>query len=218
MTRRLILTLVTVGVLVSAGLTQNPGTLNRGGFYPELDTVPEIDYEYVPTTKAKIFAGRPGKAALYSLILPGAGQAYNKKYWQVPIVWAGVGTAGGIMIFNIDQYNKFRDAYRERLIAEMEDRDPTDDYVGQYTTPNLLNLRDQSNRYRQMSIFIFALAWIANSAQAYVGAHLKEFDVSDDLSLEFRPFSGQEIQYDEFINQSNLQSPSLFSSSIVVRF
>lgn len=205
-------------VLVYSGLAQNPGNVDPAGFYPELDTIPDVDYEYVPTEKANIFAGRPGRAALYSLILPGAGQAYNKKYWQVPIVWAGVGTAGAFMVGNGRQYRGFRDAYRERLIADLEDRDPMDDYVGKFSTPSLLNLRDQSNRYRQMSIFIFALAWIANSAQAFVGAHLKEFDVSDDLSLEFVPLSGQDVQNNEFNNQFNPQSPTLFSSAIVVRF
>lgn len=168
------------------------GQVQSGGFYAEPDTVPDVDLEYVPKIKAKIFAGRPGRAALYSLILPGAGQAYNKKYWQVPIVWAGVGTAGGIMVFNVNEYKGYREAYRERLIAEMEMRPPTDEYVDVYSTQSLLNLRDQYNRFRQISIFAFALTWIANSAQAYVGAHLKDFDISDDLSIEFIPMGGNE--------------------------
>ena len=163
------------------------------GFYPEQDTLADVDPDYTPRVKARIFAGRPGKAALYSLILPGAGQAYNKKYWQVPIVWAGVGTAGVIMATNIKDYKGYRDAYRERLLAAQEMREPGDKYVGSFTTNDLLNYRDRWNRYRQLSIIAFALTWIANSAQAYVGVHLKDFDISEDLSLQIQPFSASDL-------------------------
>jgi hypothetical protein len=98
---------------VSCGLNAQ----QTGGFYPETDTVPELDVDYIPKVKTRMFAGRPGKAALYSLIIPGAGQAYNKKYWQVPIVWGAVGTVGYFVIDNSKEYRDLRDAYRERLIA-----------------------------------------------------------------------------------------------------
>lgn len=207
MKRRLSLTLIFIGGLIVAFQAQT-----TGGFYAEPDTVPEIEYEYVPTTKANIFAGRPGRAALYSLILPGAGQAYNKKYWQVPIVWAGVGTAGGIMLWNNKQYKRYRDAYRGRLIAEIEMVPPEDEFLD-YSTSDILNYRDQTNRFRQISIFVFALTWIANSAQAYVGAHLKDFDVSDDLSLEIIPFSGSSVGD---MSLTNYTSP--VSTGIVIKF
>lgn len=216
---RIPLMLCIVFCLMSTAISQSGG-FQSGGFYAEPDTVPEIEYEYVPTEKANIFAGRPGKAALYSLILPGAGQAYNKKYWQVPIVWAGVYTVGFFMSENTKSYKKYRDAYRERLLAALEERPPIEDeeFTGA-RDEQIRNERDRWDRYRQMTIFGFALVWIANSAQAYVGAHLKEFDVSDDLSLEFVPFSGNEIhQENEFNTQFNTQPPTLFSSAIVLRF
>jgi hypothetical protein len=167
------------------------GNAQNEGFYVPPDTLVEGDTAYLPTVKARLFSGKPGRAALYSLILPGAGQAYNKKYWQVPIVWAGVGTAGVIMVTNAKEYRGFRDAYNEHLIAEMEGR-PVElegKYV-RYSKTQLLNERDRWNRYRQLSIIAFAAVWLANSAQAYVQAHLQDFDVSEDLSFQLLPVSG----------------------------
>jgi hypothetical protein len=154
------------------------------GFYPEQDTVEEIEADYVPKIKTKMFAGRPGRAALYSLILPGAGQAYNKKYWQVPIVWAGVGTAGYFMYDNTKEYNRFKEAYKNSILGE-----PVDPEIAFLTTDQLRVYRDKWNEYRQISIFVFAATWIANSAHAFVSAHLKDFDISDDLSMQVLPFT-----------------------------
>ena len=210
MMKRLTLILFS-GVLMTALHAQQ----DLSGFYPEPDTVPEIEVDYVPTVKANIFAGRPGRAALYSLILPGAGQAYNKKYWQVPIVWAGVGTAGGIMYWNNMNYKVYRDGYRERLLADLEDRDPVEDFetFGRATNEQIRNERDRWNRFRQMSIFAFALTWIANSAHAFVGAHLKDFDISDDLSIQIAPFSGSS---DYGYGITSYSSP--VSTGVVLRF
>jgi hypothetical protein len=172
----------------------------QSGFEVPLDTVEEIDLEYIPKTKANLFAGRPGRAALYSLILPGAGQAYNKKYWQVPIVWAGVGAMGYVMVTNIKDYKGYRDQYHEFLHAELEDRgvvlDPEYGYRGAstipYTKEQVRLKRNDQNRLRQLSIIGFAAVWIANSAQAYVSAHLLEFDIDEDLSFHLLPLeSGQ---------------------------
>lgn len=178
-------------VLVFTGFSvQQVSAQIRDGFSVVSDTLPDIDIEYVKGPKANLFGGRPGKAALYSLMLPGAGQAYNKKYWQVPIVWAGMATAGGIMINNIGEYNYYRDAYRERLIAEMEGR-PSDGFpeLDRFSNEQIRNQRNVWDRYRQISIFAFAFTWIANSAHAYVSTHLRDFDISDDLTLSIMPFS-----------------------------
>jgi hypothetical protein len=187
------------------------------GFEVPPDTVQEIDLEYVPKTKAGLFAGKPGRAALYSLILPGAGQAYNKKYWQVPIVWAGVGAMGYVMVTNVKDYRGYRDQYREFLLADIEDRqvvlDPKyglrseDPYIP-YTQEQTRNLRDAQNRYRQLTIIGFAAVWIANSAQAYVSAHLLEFDIDEDLTLHLLPSQPQIMDI----------SASPVTASLVLRF
>jgi hypothetical protein len=178
-----------------------------GGFYAVPDTVPELDVDYIPKVKSRMFAGRPGKAALFSLILPGAGQAYNGKYWQVPIVWAGVGTVGYFMVENSKTYRGYRDAYRERLLSDETGQPPTDPYPGS-SAEQIRNERDRWNRFRQLTIIGFAATWIANSAHAFVDAHLTDFDVSEDLSLEIIPFSGS----------SQLSDPGVVSAGIVLRF
>ena len=130
--------------------------------------------------KNRLFSGRPGKAALYSLILPGAGQIYNKKYWKAPIVWGALGGMGYWMYFNIDQYNDYGSRYEQAL---KDGADPE----GQYTTEQLRLLRNQANKNRQLSIFLFALTWVANSVEAFTDAHMMEFDVNEDLSIVITP-------------------------------
>lgn len=165
------------------------GTLS--GFSVEPDTVPDIDadIEYVPQKqKSHLFKGKPGKAALYSLVIPGAGQVYNGKIWKVPLIYAALGATGYFVIDNSNEYFELRDGYVERLKALEENRTPSDIYVNHprygFLSPESIRIyRNEFNRYRQISIFIFALTWIANSAEAFVDAHLSDFDVNDDLSL-----------------------------------
>lgn len=173
------------------------------GFNVEPDTVPELDVEVPPTVKSQMFKGRPGKAALYSLILPGAGQVYNGKIWKVPLVLGGVGTVGYFMGYNSRQYRSFKIAYRERILAMENDLEPTDNYYDpQGLDPDIPHLtaesirlnREKWDRYRQMTIFFFALTWIANSAEAFVDAHLSSFDISDDLSFRIEPLQQTELQ------------------------
>jgi hypothetical protein len=175
------------GILVSLlGLMSISALAQDGGFAVEPDTVEQIDGYVVKAPKARMFTGRPGKAALYSLILPGAGQIYNKRFWKVPLVWGAVGGVGFVMVDNTKQYKLFRDIYRDRLIADMEDMPYADDYTF-LNNEQIRNERERWNRYRQMSIVFFALSWIANSAEAFVDAHLMEFDTSDDLTIQLRP-------------------------------
>ena len=160
------------------------------GFSVLPDTVPIVDQtESLVKVKKKgsIFKGRPGKAALYSLILPGAGQIYNKSYFRVPFIYAAVGAVGYIMIDNTHKYKCFRDAYIAKIDGEplnLSDRcikkGGTLIQVADASTLRLA--RDQYNKNRQTAILGFALVWIANSIDAYVNAHLKAFDIDDDLS------------------------------------
>ena len=168
----------------------------QGGFSVPPDTVDYDTYDSYPSDenapKARIFAGRPGKAALFSLILPGAGQAYNKRYWKVPIVWAAVGGMGYVMHYNIQQYNDYKSRY-EYSLENGSDPD------GQYTSEQLRLLRNEADKNRQLSIFFFALVWVANSVEAYTDAHLMQFDISDDLSLELLPPS-----YDQYSGSTGI--------------
>lgn len=127
-----------------------------------------------------MFAGKPGRAALYSLVLPGAGQAFNKKYIKIPFVWALEGTAIGILIYNIDAYNTLNQALTDyHSIPRIEN--PYNDGL---SANQILNNRNQRRKFRDYSIISVALIHLIQVADAFVNRHLIEFDVSDDLSID----------------------------------
>ncbi len=134
--------------------------------------------------KGSIFSGRPGKSMLMSLVIPGAGQIYNKSYLRVPFVWGAVGGMGYLVHVNTQQYNCLRDAYKASIDMEpYEFPAHCDDYVGITNSAQLRLLRDNANEARQLSIVGFTLVWLANGIDAFVNAHLKDFDLDEDLSI-----------------------------------
>lgn len=124
----------------------------------------------------------PKKALLLSVAFPGGGQIYNKGWWKLPFVWGGYVALIYSVDFNTRNYKLLRDAY----IAELEGREHP--FSGTRLQANdLKRLRDQYDKNKQLSyIGIFALH-LVQSAEAFVDAHLKTFDVSDDLSLKVKP-------------------------------
>jgi len=139
--------------------------------------------------KGSIFAGRPGKAFALSMILPGTGQIYNKSYLRLPFVYGAVGGMGAVMVINIKQYNCLKEAYKANI--DGVPFEPTDnsefcmDVANIHDPARLRALRDQANANRQLAIIGFALVWLAQGIDAYVDAHLKQFNISDDLSIDF---------------------------------
>jgi len=134
----------------------------------------------------------PKIATRRSLILPGWGQAYNREYWKIPVVWGAIGTCAGIWIYNNTWYKRTRSAYilvRDTLTSrygEIHERLKFSN--GQPLDANSLqNYRNQFRRDRDYSLLYFLAAWALNVADATVFAHLKNFDVSDDLSLKVKP-------------------------------
>ena len=130
----------------------------------------------------------PNKAVIRSLILPGWGQATNKKYWKIPLVYGALGTTGYLFARNIKQYREARQAY---ILAT--DNDPNND--SQIKQP-YFSVKDQPDRIRvfrnsvrqniDYCVIFFIAFWGLNVADAAVDAHLKTFDVSDDLSLNIK--------------------------------
>jgi hypothetical protein len=139
-----------------------------------------------------VAAHSPRKAAIRSAILPGLGQIYNKKYWKLPIVYGVMGTSAGIFIFNLKQYRDTRFAYRVKYNMRVNG---TDSALFNQIKPALRPLSEESlrfyrNQYRRdidYSALVFLLLWGLNVVDATVDAHLRSFDVSPDLSLQFKP-------------------------------
>lgn len=130
----------------------------------------------------------PAKAAFYSAILPGLGQAYNKKYWKIPIVYAGIGTGIYYYSRNNTKYNQYRDAYKRRLAGY------NDDAFQYLDDTRLIAGQRFYQRNRTISGLVIAGFYILNIVDANVDAHLIQFNVNDNLSL--RPDINQnEINY-----------------------
>lgn len=127
----------------------------------------------------------PRKAALYSAILPGLGQAYNREYWKIPLIYAAMGTCTGFFIFNMDQYKQYRDAYRIRMAGNPDIKDK---FIVQYPNPQSLKvLRDTYREWVDYSVLFFVLSYGLNIIDATVFAHLRTFDISNDLTLQVTP-------------------------------
>lgn len=138
----------------------------------------DISYEEKDTVKVRLHS--PHKAAIYSAILPGAGQVYNKKYWKVPLIYTAFGTGIYFIQYNYKNYIHYREAYKARV-----DEDPLtiDQYVGLYTDENLKYLRDFYRRNFELSCIVTGAIYILNIIDASVDAHLFYFQVDDDVSL-----------------------------------
>jgi hypothetical protein len=124
----------------------------------------------------------PERAAFYSAVLPGAGQVYNRKYWKVPIVFVGVGTALYFIKFNSDSTRYFSDAYTLRVNGE-----PLADRFDTYSDQDLADYRDFYKNQLDVSYIALGIVYALNIIDAVVDAHLFDFDISDDLSLSVMP-------------------------------
>ena len=131
----------------------------------------------------------PRKAAILSSALPGLGQIYNKKYWKVPIIYAGLLTSAYYINENNIQYKQYKNAYLRRL-----DNNPNnDDFVGKYSSGDLLILKDFYRRNREISILCFVGTYIINILDASIDSHLFDYDISEDISLQIKPTSTANI-------------------------
>jgi hypothetical protein len=136
----------------------------------------------------------PKKATMRSLILPGWGQVYNKKYWKVPIVYGALGTAAGIFFYNLKNYREIRFAYAAKYKASQPGASHDDTlalgnikpYLLPFDLNSLRTYRDEFRSNIDYSVLAFLLLWGLQVADATVDAHLKLFDVSPNLSLRFK--------------------------------
>ena len=123
----------------------------------------------------------PKRAAIYSAVIPGSGQIYTKKYWKVPVIYGGLVTSAYFINDNNIQYKE----YKEAALLSLE---TGENQLG-YEYEVLIELKDHYRRNREISYFSFIGIYILNIVDASVNAHLLNFDVSDDISLNIRPYS-----------------------------
>ena len=141
----------------------------------------------------------PIKAGLYSAVLPGLGQYYNKKYWKIPIVWGAVGTGVGIALWNDKRYKRYRNAF----VAELNGQPHEFSDINGITAEALGRTQDRAKRQKDYAMAITGLIYVLNIVDAVVDAHLYEGRHDPDLALQ------PTIIYDEFSQQNSKAGLSL---------
>ncbi|OXA92491.1 DUF5683 domain-containing protein [Flavobacterium hercynium] len=140
----------------------------------------------------------PAKAAFYSAIVPGLGQAYNKKYWKIPLVYGAIGTSLYFYIDNNKKYHNYRDAYKRRLEGY------SDDNYQFLDDSRLIAGQKFYQRNRDLSVLFVVGFYVLNIIDANVDAALIQFNVNERLSLRpeiypndvtFRPNVGLTFNY-----------------------
>lgn len=152
------------------------------------DLPKEVVIDSIVKTNKPINPLSPSKAAFYSAILPGLGQAYNKKYWKIPIVWGAIGTGVYFYINNNKEFNRYRDAYKRRLAGFTDDEFYFDARGNPLTTPRVSTERLEDaqkffRRNKELSLLITAGLYALNIIDANVDAHLLQYNVDENLSL-----------------------------------
>ena len=145
-----------------------------------VDSIIEIKNSYNPLS--------PAKAAFYSAVLPGLGQAYNKRYWKIPLVYGGLATGIYFYSTNNKEYNRYRDAYKSRLAGFTTDEFYYDTDGTKLTTPRVstssLELgQDFYRKNKELSLLVTIGIYALNIIDANVDAHLMQFNVDENLSL-----------------------------------
>ncbi|MBT8234690.1 MAG: hypothetical protein KJO04_00725 [Bacteroidia bacterium] len=144
---------------------------------------------------------KPSKAAFYSAVLPGLGQAYNKRYWKIPLVWGALGAGIYAITYNDGQYNSFRSAFKRRQAGFIDDE--YYDLNGSGIVPGepdfsdeaLQDAQERFQRDRDLSLLITIGLYALNIIDANVDAHLKQFNVDEKLSMDIKPYLHWEEQY-----------------------
>lgn len=121
------------------------------------------------------------KASILSAVVPGSGQIYNKKYWKVPIIYASLATSVYFIYDNNNKFELYKNAYIKREQGEI------DDYLNTYNNNQLITIMDYYQRNRDVSYIITAAIYLLNIVDASVDAHLFDFDISEDLSINYQP-------------------------------
>ncbi len=133
----------------------------------------------------------PRKAAIRSALIPGWGQAYNKKYWKIPLVYTALGINAAVFNYNLKEYRKIRFAYQVLINQDTANyknvAQELKPFIDAGDTYSLKNYRSEFRKNIDYSVLFFLLFWGLNVVDATVDAHLKEFDISDQLSMKIKP-------------------------------
>lgn len=150
-------------------------------FAQQVDSLTPTDSSKALRNKKKVYS-HARRATVMSALLPGLGQGYNKKYWKIPLIYAGLGGFGYMYYVNNEEYTYYRDNLRA-----IYDEDPSTVNTTNYQYWQLQSLRDQYKKNRDLALIGFFAVYLLNIVDANVDGHLSTFDVSDKLGLHLDP-------------------------------
>ncbi|MGE4568874.1 MAG: DUF5683 domain-containing protein [Bacteroidales bacterium] len=169
------------------------------GYSQQDDTYVEPPEEKNKPLDTIYFKHSPVKASVYSAVLPGLGQIYNRKWWKLPIVYGAIGGCGYAFLWNKEKYEDYRKGY-----VHYFDKDPTTNHYLSLTlagvdkkTGTVINAplverqlvyyKDYYRRYRDMMLMVTVGAYLLNMIDAAVDAHLANFSVTEDITMQIVP-------------------------------
>jgi len=163
--------------------------------YGSTTNLPKIDTSYSePDTTPRIKrAHSPNVAAGLSALIPGAGQAFNKKYWKIPIIYAGFITGYYLNRSLNASYKTYKNLYDQnaKIYTSQNEIPPSDAVVtyngASYSLGSIQQARDYYRRYRDLTIIGLSVWYALNIIDATVDAYFYEYDISNNLSVKFIP-------------------------------
>ncbi|WP_339654908.1 DUF5683 domain-containing protein [uncultured Maribacter sp.] len=152
----------------------------------------------------------PSKAAFYSAILPGMGQIYNKRYWKAPIAWGLVGGSIYMYTWNNDNYQRFRTAFKSRQAGFTDDEfyDLNNGIIPSLDNDDLEYQQERFQSDRDLWLVVTIGMYALNIVDANVDAHLKQFNIDDDLSIDFEPY----FDFNQITNSPN------YGMALIIKF
>ena len=149
----------------------------------------------------------PGKATLYSILLPGLGQIYNHEYWKLPVYLGLMGFAVHFYSDNRANYERFRDIYIEASAPG---------YTGQVSATQALYYRDQYRRIRDYAALGIAVIYLLQIIDANVFSYMHDFEVDDDIPLKVAP--AVILPENQFASLNPVSQPAAFGLRMNLRF
>jgi hypothetical protein len=200
LSKPILLTAICILYFSSAVFSQNDTTKTNVRIDSLIKASPVISNKAKADSVRRAFS--PKKATIRSALIPGWGQAYNKKYWKIPLVYGALGTTAVVFFYNVNTYRDLRFAYQAKYKAALPAYDPNSTYPGPfrdssdyskikplylaYDANSLRLYRDEFRSNVDYSVLFFLLFWGLNVVDATVDAHLKLFDVNPDLSFKLK--------------------------------
>ncbi len=127
----------------------------------------------------------PSRAAFYSAVLPGLGQAYNKKYWKIPLVYGALGSGVYLYTLNNDNYNRARTAFKLRINDKPDEFDGNNGNIF-LSEDALVRAQKSYKKDRDLSLLVTVIFYVLQIVEASTNAHLLQHDVDDNLSINPR--------------------------------